>query len=438
MPAVPWTRGVSRPAVGRAEKIMTTAMTPVASLPSRAWLMVGLLWTVGCLNYLDRVMLITMRTSIKEAIPMTDAQFGLLTTVFLITYAILSPLGGFVADRFSCSRVIMFSLFAWSATTWLTAHATTFNELLISRALMGISEACYFPAAAALIANYHRNATRSLANGIHLSGVMVGSGLGGLGGWLAEHHSWTFAFEFFGLIGILYTGVLMFFLRDGPNEAAPVAGPAAATPAPRISLFTALRSLFSRGHFILALFFWGLLGVTSWAFAGWMPTYLGEHFGLAQGQAGLTATVCIYSGSLVGMILAGVWGDRWGRTNITGRAWVGIIGLCVCVPCVLVVANTGVLGFAMAGLVVFGLTRAFPDANMMPILFQISDVRYRATAYGLLNAFGTMAGGITIYVGGALRDAHVNITTVFYGGAVGLVLCAGLLWIIRPRPVAAN
>ena len=144
--------------------------------------MVALLWLVACLNYLDRMILITMRSSIKEAIPMTDAQFGLLTTIFLVSYGLLSPLGGFVADRFSRSRIIIFSLFAWSATTWLTAHASTFGELLFYRALMGISEACYFPAAGALLMDYHRNTTRSLANGIHLSGVMVGSGLGGLGG----------------------------------------------------------------------------------------------------------------------------------------------------------------------------------------------------------------------------------------------------------------
>lgn len=417
---------------------MTTPTTPDAPLPSRAWLIVGLLWTVGCLNYLDRVMLITMRTSIKEAIPMTDAQFGLLTTVFLVIYALLSPLGGWVADRFSCSRVIIFSLFAWSGITWLTAHATTFNELLISRALMGISEACYLPAAGALIANYHRNATRSLANGIHLSGVMVGSALGGLGGWLAEHHTWTFAFELFGLIGIIYTGLLMVFLRDRPaTDSAPAASAPVAAPA-GVNLFAALRSLFSHRHFILALIFWALLGVTGWSFAGWMPTYLGEHFQLAQGRAGLISTLCIYGGSLVGIVVAGAWADRWTRTHVSGRALVGIIGLGVCIPCILIVANTGVLGFAMAGLIVFGFTRVFPDANMMPILFQIADPRYRATGLGLLNAAGTMAGGITIYVGGALRDANVDITTVFYSGALGLVICAGLLWAIRPRTVAVD
>ena len=104
-------------------------------LPRRAWLIIGLLWLVACLNYLDRMILITMRTSIKGSIAMTDAQFGLLTTVFLLTYGLLSPLGGFVADKFNRSRIIIFSLFAWSATTWLTAHASTLNELLLEVAL---------------------------------------------------------------------------------------------------------------------------------------------------------------------------------------------------------------------------------------------------------------------------------------------------------------
>src|SRR5678816_2477570 len=93
-------------------------------LPPRAWLIVALLWVVGCLNYLDRVMITTMRGSLVEAIPMTDAQFGLLTSVFLWVYGLLSPFAGFLADRFNRSRVIITSLFLWSLVTWFTAHAT--------------------------------------------------------------------------------------------------------------------------------------------------------------------------------------------------------------------------------------------------------------------------------------------------------------------------
>ena len=95
---------------------------PENSPMRQAWLMVALLWIAAFLNYLDRMILITMRSSIKEAIPMTDAQFGLLTTVFLVVYGVMSPFGGYFADRFNRSRIIVFSLFGWSAATWLTAY----------------------------------------------------------------------------------------------------------------------------------------------------------------------------------------------------------------------------------------------------------------------------------------------------------------------------
>ena len=157
-------------------------MTNLAPSLLRAWLVVGLLWFVALLNYLDRVMITTMRGSLTEAIPMTDAQFGLLTSVFLWVYAVLSPFAGFLADRFSRSRVILWSLLAWSALTWLTGYAKTFEQLLVVRALMGVSEATYIPAALALITDYHRGPTRSLATGVHMTGISVGSGLGGLGG----------------------------------------------------------------------------------------------------------------------------------------------------------------------------------------------------------------------------------------------------------------
>jgi MFS family permease len=166
-------------------------MTVDSKLPPRAWLMVGLLWVVGCLNYLDRVMITTMRGSLKETIPMTDAQFGLLTTAFLLVYALLSPLAGFLADRFNRSRVIIGSLLVWSLVTWLTAHAKTYDQLLTTRLLMGVSEACFLPAALALVADYHRGTTRSLATGIVLGGVMIGAAMGGLGGWIAERHHWS-------------------------------------------------------------------------------------------------------------------------------------------------------------------------------------------------------------------------------------------------------
>src|SRR5687767_5611472 len=176
-----------------------TMSAPGTQMMTRAWLTVGLLWLVGVLNNLDRIMLTTMRVSIKEAIPMSEGQFGLLTSAFLWSYAALNPFAGFLADKFNRSRVIVIGLFVWSLMTWLTGHARTYNELVIVRIGMGISEACFLPAALALISDYHGTATRSLASGIVIAGLGVGSALGGLGGWLAERHGWQFAFNFFGI-----------------------------------------------------------------------------------------------------------------------------------------------------------------------------------------------------------------------------------------------
>jgi predicted MFS family arabinose efflux permease len=409
---------------------------PTDKFMRQAWLMVGLLWFVAFLNYLDRMILITMRSSIKEAIPMTDAQFGLLTTIFLVTYGVLSPLGGFIADKFNRSRIIVFSLFAWSATTWLTAHATSYGELLFYRSLMGISEACYFPAAGALLMDYHRNKTRSLANGIHLSGVMVGSGLGGLGGWIADRQDWTFVFQLFGMVGIVYAGALFFLLKDRPAEAAAPGEPALAIPV--LKLGQALVSIFSRPAFILALIFWGLLGVASWSFAGWLPAYLQEQFRMSQGRAGLTALGYIYSASLIGMVAGGYFADRWTQVNPRGRIYVGVIGVLVAIPGVLLVGNSGLLPLVLLGMVIYGFTRPFPDASMVPLLCQIVDRRYLATSVGVINMFAVLVGGASIYIGGVVRDANISITTMFNFGAFGLLICAILLWAIKPRPLSTS
>src|ERR1051326_2987884 len=104
-----------------------------------AWLVVGLLFPVALLNYLDRQMLATMKSSMVGDIPTiaNKADWGIVLGSFKWVYACLSPIGGYISDRFSRRYVICFSLFTWSAVTWLTGHVSTFHELVAARALMG-------------------------------------------------------------------------------------------------------------------------------------------------------------------------------------------------------------------------------------------------------------------------------------------------------------
>jgi MFS family permease len=402
-----------------------------ADVSRRAWLVVGLLWLVALLNYLDRLMITTMRDPIKAAIPMTDAQFGLLTSAFLWVYGILSPFGGYLADRFSRSRVIIASLLVWSVVTWLTARVTTFEQLLFTRAIMGISEACYIPAALALISDYHRGPTRSLATGLHMSGVYVGAALGGVGGYIADAYGWRAGFSLFGVFGIGYAIILIFLLRDRAGMEGEVENPKA--PVREVKVMAGLAALFGVGGFWILLLLNALVGVANWGVNGWLPTYLKDQFHLGLGEAGMSATGYIQIASFLGVLGGGAWADWWARTNPRGRALVPAIGYCIAGPCLFLSAMAGTLPWAIAGLAVFGLGRGFFDANHMPIIRQLVDERYSATAYGLVNFVSCAAGGVMIYVGGVFKDSNVDLSVVFKFAAAGLFVAGLMLLAIRPR-----
>jgi MFS family permease len=394
-------------------------------LPKGAWIIVSLLFVIGALNYIDRIMITTMRSSIVEALPMSDAQFGLLTSAFLWTYGLLSPFAGYLADKFKRSRVILISLIVWSLVTWLTAYSKTYEQLLLTRILMGISEACYIPAALALISDYHRGSTRSLATGIHMAGTFVGLSFGFLGGLLAENHSWNYPFIFFGVIGTIYALVVNFLLKDPPET-----GDVTFTKqsVDKLNFFSAIADLFKRGSFLYMLGYWGLFGIVGWLVIGWLPTYYKEQFNLSQGVAGLYATGYLYPASVLGLLLGGFLADKWSRTNKLSRIHIPAIGLLIAAPCIFYASITASLVIAIVAFMLYSVTRTFGDANMMPMLCMVVDHRYRATAYGVLNFFSTIIGGIALFAGGILRDSNINLSRMYQFAALIMVVCAALLF----------
>ena len=172
------------------------------------WVVVGLLWVVALLNYMDRQMLSTMQEAMKlDIIELQKAEmFGVLMAVFLWIYGFMSPVAGMIADRVSRKWLIVGSLFVWSAVTYLMGYAANFDQLLILRASMGISEALYIPSALSLIADWHEGKSRSLAIGIHMTGLYTGQAIGGFGATLAAALSWQQAFHWFGIVGV-FAGV---------------------------------------------------------------------------------------------------------------------------------------------------------------------------------------------------------------------------------------
>lgn len=400
--------------------------TPSAS--RTAWLVVMLLIPVALLNYLDRQMLATMKSSMLGDLPdiQTKAQWGLVLGSFKWVYAIFSPIGGYLADRVSRRHVICLSLFAWSAVTWATGQVNDYDQLLWTRAIMGVSEAFYIPAALALIADYHLGPTRSRAIGLHQMGIYVGVIIGGFAGYAADEPTigWRGAFAWCGLLGIAYSLPLFLFLRNRPATSETVAQPAAGST---------VRALLGNPSFLLLVVYFTLPAMSAWIVRDWMPDILRERFSLGQGKAGMSAVLYWQLAAIVGAVLGGWLADRWMRTNIRGRILVSAIGTFLLLPALFGVGNAPTLLVAVLFLIVFGLGWGFFDCNSMPILCQLVGPQYRATGYGLMNFVSISCGGFADWIFGALRDRQMPLNAIF-GVFAGIALLSIFVALcIRPR-----
>lgn len=395
-----------------------------------AWTVVVLLWPVALLNYLDRQMVSTIRASIRADIPSiaNDEQFGVLMAMFMWVYAFLSPVGGYVADRFNRRWTLIGSLFVWSVVTWLTGHANSYGEMKFYRALMGVSEAFYMPAALALIADFHRGETRARAVGIHQTGIYAGLALGGIGGYIAQTSTWRNCFTWFGAAGVLYAIVLVFALRGAPSESRTDGQPR--TPVTVVDTF---RALWSQPAFWILVVYFTLPAIAGWATKNWLPTYLADTFKLKEGPAGLSATGYIQLASFVGVLGGGVLADRWMRRTPRGRIYASALGVLLCVPALLGLGWAWSIGAAIGFMILFGIGWGFFDCNNMPILCQIARPEHRATGYGFMNLVSISVGaGATIGLGW-MRDRGIPFSAAFAFSAVVALVSACLILLVKPR-----
>ncbi len=434
--------------------------TPPAGGPGKwAWIAVAVLWVVVMLNYFDRQLLSVLNKSITEGgengIPMTQEQFGAVTAAFLIVYAALSPVGGYLADRFSRKFIIMMSLVVWSSVTWWTGDARSYEELLVARALMGVSEAFYIPAALALISDYHRGKTRSMATGLHMSGIYAGQVLAGYGAMMAGEPyqlGWRLTFETFGFIGVAYAIIVVLFLRDpeAPKGAEAEEAPA---DAPQLldekkakgndfTLGDVLRNLFTGRAMAMLLVMYTLAGFANWFLMTWYPRLLQDMFGISEADAGPQATQWVNIAKYITVLIAAVVADMWYTRNRNARAYVPGIGFLIAGPCVIIAmlpalgVPVGIsLATALALVSMQGVAQGSLDATLMPVLRSQIDERFSATGYGLLNLTSVGAGALVAWGGGKLMDMGVSLgVPLSIAGA--LMLVCGLMFFFLPKQPA--
>lgn len=403
------------------------------------WLVVALLWVVALLNYMDRQMLSTMQDAMKlDIVELQKAEaFGALMAVFLWIYGIVSPFAGVVADRVSRKKLVVGSLFVWSAVTYLMGYASDFTQLYWLRALMGVSEALYIPSALSLIADWHEGKSRSLAIGIHMTGLYVGQAVGGFGATIAATFSWHSTFYWFGIIGIAYSVVLALLLHDKPKPAAAVAAsPNPATLMKKESLWRGLSVVLSTWAFWVILIYFAVPSLPGWATKNWLPTLFEKNLGLDMALAGPMSTITIAASSFVGVLLGGVLSDKWVLRNIRGRIYTSAIGLGMTIPALVLLGfGHSVVAVVGAGML-FGIGFGMFDANNMPILCQIISAKYRATAYGIMNMVGVFAGAAVTQLLGKWTDGgNLGMGFAVLGG---IVIVALVLQLVCLRPTSDN
>ncbi|MGV3686163.1 MAG: MFS transporter [Daejeonella sp.] len=398
------------------------------------WILVALLWVVALLNYMDRQMLSTMKPAMEiDIVELQSAtNFGYLMAIFLWIYGFMSPVSGIIADKFNRKWIIVGSLFVWSAVTFAMSYATTFNQLYILRALMGVSEALYIPAGLSLIADFHSSKTRSLAIGIHMTGLYMGQALGGFGATIAVNYTWQTTFHVFGMIGIVYSFFLVFLLKEKKGSEIETGTPDSIIIKEKSPVFKGLALLFTNISFWIILFYFTIPSLPGWATKNWLPTLFAENLGIPMSQAGPLSTITIAASSFLGVIIGGILSDRWVQTNLRGRIYTSAIGLGLTIPSLLLLGYGHSLVHVVGAGMCFGIGFGMFDANNMPILCQFVSPKYRATAYGIMNMTGVFAGAYITNLLGKSTDAG-NLGKDF-AMLAGIVLLALLVQIIFLRP----
>jgi MFS family permease len=407
--------------------------TELRDRPYYRWAVVAMLWCACLFNYADRQAIFSVFPPLSKEFGLSDLQLSVIAASFMWMYAGSGPVAGWISDRVSRKAVILCALAFWSVATGMTAFATGYRSLVLYRALGGLGEAFYFPAAMSLLGDYHGPATRSRAMSIHQSSVYVGSIAGAtVSAAIAEHLGWRPAFLAFGAGGLALSGLLLMMLREPVRTSS--SGEAERTDSPGVlraiadilanRLALALIAIFIGANFVAVIFL------------TWMPTFLYRKFSMTLTMAGFNATAYLQMASVAGVIIGGILADRSSKRRRSGRIEVQAVGLLLGVPFLFVSGWTTSTKILLISFVGFGLFKGLYDANIWASLYDVVPPNRRGVAAGVMNSLGWLGGGMApILVAAALRGTTLSVCI---SATAGIYLVLGLAAIAMARKMRGS
>jgi MFS family permease len=388
---------------------------------SRKWKVLALLFAIGALNYADRTAITSVFPLLRRDLGISDVGLAAIGSLFLWSYAFASPVAGIIADRFSRSRLIAISLAAWSLVTAATGLVTDASQLFFLRVLLGLSECLYLPAALGLLADYHRADTRATALGIHSGALTMGMIAGGTtAGFFADHYGWRPCFLVLGLIGIVLAIVAAMWLQDAAKSEQDGIG---AEPL-RVTV-SALAGTPSYGIILAEA---GLIALSTWVFANWLPLYFRETYGLTLAAAGFSGTFALTAGATLGVLTGGYVSDRVARTDVRRRLLMLSLLYAASAPFLFVFLAGPAVTILGLTILLHGFVRSLGSANELPLLCELLPPHRRGTAIGLLNALNTFIGGSGVFISGMVMG-RLGLRQIFVALA-GVVLLASIIAMI--------
>jgi MFS transporter, Spinster family, sphingosine-1-phosphate transporter len=279
---------------------------------------------INFLNYMDRYVGAAASPLIQKEFHLDDSQVGILGSAFLLVYALAAVPFGYWADRGIRKTVVAAGVAIWSLATLFTGFARSFPQLFVSRAVLGIGEAGYYPAGTSILSDYFPKEQRGRVMSIWGAGSTFGIAVGFAGGgYIAEKFGWRSAFFFAAVPGILFA-LLAFGLREPLRGSAESIGRAVERihEASLRNFLDLLRIRTLRA----TIFSQTLLYFVLASNAFWLPILLTRRFNLSVGKAGLLAGVVLVVGGLIGTLAGGWIADRRAKTNPAAHLEVGIAG----------------------------------------------------------------------------------------------------------------
>lgn len=361
------------------------------------WEVLALLWIAFFLNQADRQVFNVVLPLIKADLHLSDMQIGSIATAFNLVYALLVPLSGYIGDIFSRKWIVTISILFWSIATMFTGLTNGVLSLIIMRSVAtGGGEAFFGPANYTLLASYHKK-TRAFAMSIHQTSYYVGIILSGyLAGYIGERYGWRNAFYVFGAVGVIHGLVLIFRLKDKPEEVNE-------KKKERIRFTEAMKVLFHTPTAIsLIIAFSGLIFVLT-GYLTWTPTYLYEKFRMSLSLAGFNSMFFTHMFAFAGVMIAGKYSDLLALKNPRIRLLMQAGGLLCAAPFIVLMGNSNVLLTIYIGFAGFGFGRAFFDANTYSVLYDVIPEKYQSSVSGIMLMTGFSVGSLSPIVLGYLK-----------------------------------